>query len=150
MINQFSIYSIVFILFCIASVSGCDSSEDELALRSNIAAMRKAITSHQPEQLMQHIDPSYKSPSHPNFKSLNTFVNFHLNNNRVIHLYLADIEIEFDGDIAKIIFYSGVAGGPEQIPKRGKLFKVGTHWLKTNGQWKVTQAKWRPALIIKQ
>lgn len=136
--------------FGLSLLSGCGASEDELALRSNITAMREAITSHKPELLMQYIDPSYKSPSHPDFNTLNNFVNSHLSNNRVIHLYLADIEIDIDDNIAKIIFYSGIAGGADQIPERGRLFKVGTHWLKTDGQWKVTQAKWRPALIMKQ
>ena len=140
----------MLMFFTLGLISGCDTSEDELALRSNITSMREAITSHKPEQLMQHIDPAYKSPIHRNFKTLDTFVNYHLNNNRVIHLYLADIEIDIDGDTAKVIFYSGVAGGPNQIPERGRLFKVGTRWLKTDGQWKVTQAKWRPALIQKK
>ena len=140
----------ILIFFSLSFISGCDTSADELALRSNITSMREAITSHKPEQLIQHIDSTYKSPAHKNFKALDTFVNYHLNNNRIIHLYLADIEIDIDGDKAKIIFYSGVAGGANQIPERGRLFKVGTRWLKTDGQWKVTQAKWRPALIPKK
>ncbi len=149
-INKLILKTFLITALSLTSLSGCDTSEDELALRENITSMRKAITSHKPEQLMQHIDSSYKSPAHLNFKALNTFVNYHLSNNRVIHLYLADIEIDIDGDSAKVIFYSGVAGGPNQIPERGRLFKVGTRWLKTDGQWKVTQAKWRPALIPKK
>ena len=149
MINKPTSYLLISILFGVL-LSGCSSPEDELALRSNIASIREAITSHKPEQLMQHIDPSYKSPVHNNIDALSRFVNLHLSRNRVIHLYLADINIDIDGDTAKIIFFSGVAGGPDQIPERGRLFKVGTRWLKTDGQWRITQAKWRPALIPKK
>jgi len=147
MINKTPLYFLISLLLFALFVSGCSSPEDELALRSNITSVREAITSHQPNQLMQHIDPSYKSPVHKNIEALNDFVNYHLKQNRVIHLYLADINIEIDDNTAKIIFYSGIAGGPDQIPERGRLFKVGTRWLKTDGQWKITQAKWRPALL---
>ena len=150
MINKPTSYLLLPLLFITLFLSSCGSPEDELALRSNITSIRKAITSHQPEQLMQHIDPSYKSPLHNNIKALNQFVDFHLSRKRVIHLYLADINIEIDGDTAKIIFYSGIADGPDKIPERGRLFKVGTRWLKTDGQWRITQAKWRPALLKKQ
>ena len=149
MITKRSLYILLFIFPGMLVIAGCDSSNDELAIRNNITSMRNAITSHKPEQLMQFIDVNYKSPAHANANALNDFVNFHLNNNRVIHLYLADVDVDLNGDSAKVVFYSGVAGGPDQIPARGRLFKVGTHWLKTNGQWKVTQAKWRPALIAK-
>ncbi len=144
---QFNFLLLLTLFSSTILLSGCDRTEDELALRSNILAMREAITEHHPEQLMKYIDNTYKSPVHPNKQSLNAFAKRHLNNNRVIHLYLADIEIEIDDYKAKITFYSGVAGGPDQIPERGRLFKVGTHWLKKDGQWKVTQAKWRPALL---
>lgn len=150
MINKFSSCFLISILFSTLLLSGCGSSEDERVLRNNISSIREAITSHKPEQLMQHIDQAYKSSLHNNIKVLGDFVNLHLSRNRVIHLYLADIDIDIEGDTAKIIFFSGVAGGPDQIPERGRLFKVGTHWLKTDGQWKITQAKWRPALLQKK
>lgn len=150
MTNKITLRLMLPLLASLVFLSACSSSEDELALRNNIAAMQDAITSHQPDMLMQHIDPSYKSPMHRDINALNNFVKTHLGYNRVIYLYLADIEIDIDNDTAKIIFNSGVAGGPDQIPERGRLFKVGTHWLKTNGQWKVTQAKWRPVLWQKK
>jgi len=150
MINKIALRLVLAILASVVFLSACSSSEDELALRSNISAMQDAITSRQPDMLMQHIDPNYKSPLHRDINALNNFVKDHLSYNRVIYLYLADIEIDLDNDRAKIIFNSGIAGGPDQIPERGKLFKVGTHWLKIDGQWKVTQAKWRPVLWQKQ
>jgi len=128
-------------------LSACGSSEDEMALRSNLRDMRQAISSNKADVLMKFVDESYKSPAHPNINALRNFVNSHLSRNRVIHIYLADINVEIDGDTATIVFFSGTADGPDKVPERGRLFKVGTRWLKTNGQWLLTQAKWRPALI---
>ena len=141
--------SFLLLVVVLASLTACGSSEDEMALRDNIREMREAITSHQADVFMKQIDANYKSPLHRDKNTLGDFIDYYLTGNRVIHIYLADINIEIDDASAKITFYSGVAGGPDQIPERGRLFKVGTHWLKTSGQWKLTQAKWRPALIPK-
>ena len=147
------ILHIVFLLsVCItfASLSGCGASDDELILRNNIEQMRNAVSQHQADKFMGFVADTYKSPFHRDKQTLQNFVNHHLNQNRVIYIYIADINVEIDNDSAKIIFYSGITGGPEQIPERGQLYKVGMRWSKVNGQWLLTQAKWRPALMLKK
>ncbi|MCK4743264.1 MAG: hypothetical protein KAT25_05550 [Sulfuriflexus sp.] len=134
----------------LTSLSGCGTSDDELILRSNIEQMRNAVSQHQPDKFMAFVAGTYKSPFHRDKRTLEKFVNYHLKQNRVIYIYIADIDVEIDDDNAKIIFYSGITGGPEQIPERGQLYKVGMRWSKTNGQWLLTQAKWRPALVLKK
>jgi len=140
----------LFISTLLTGMTACGPSDDELMLRANIQSMRQAITEHKSNTFMKYIHKDYKSPIHNDINALRDFVNYHLRSHRVIYVYMADIEIEIKDNTAKIIFYSGTAGGPEQIPERGRLFKVGTRWLKENGQWKVTQAKWRPALVLRK
>ena len=144
---------IIFLLsacFAFASLSGCGASDDELILRNNIEQMRNAVSQHKADKFMGFIADTYKSPFHRDKKTLQDFVNYHLKQNRVIYIYIADIDVEIDDDSAKIVFYSGITGGPEQIPERGQLYKVGMRWSKANGQWLLTQAKWRPALVLKK
>ena len=147
---------IAYIIFLLStstvfiSLSGCGASDDELILRNNIEQMRNAVSQHQADKFMGFIAGTYKSPFHRDKKTLQDFVNYHLNQNRVIYIYIADIDVEIDNDSAKIVFYSGITGGPEQIPERGQLYKVGMRWSKANGQWLLTQAKWRPALVLKK
>jgi len=144
---------LIFLLsICIAfaNLSGCGVSDDELMLRSNIQQMRNAVSQHQADKFIAFVADTYKSPFHRDKQTLQDFVNYHLNQNRVIYIYITDINVEIDNDDAKIIFYSGITGGPEKIPERGQLYKVGMRWSKVNGQWLLTQAKWRPALVLKK
>jgi len=148
-----NISHIIFLLsVCIAFVnlSGCGVSDDEIILRSNIEQMRNAVSQHQADKFMGFVADTYKSPFHLDKQTLQDFVNYHLSQNRVIYIYMTDINVEIDNDNAKIIFYSGITGGPEQIPERGQLYKVGMRWSKVDGQWLLTQAKWRPALVLKK
>lgn len=131
-------------------LGACGATDDELIIRSNIETMRESISQHQGEAFMRFIHENYKSPFHRNKTVLRKFLKHHLNRNRVIYIYIADIDVEINDDTAKVTFYSGTTGGVDQIPERGRLYKVGMHWLKTNGQWQVTQAKWRPALVLKK
>lgn len=138
------------LLVIFTSLSGCGDSNDKILLRNNVEQMREAVSSHQAEKFMGFIAENYKSPFHRNKETLQKFVSYHLSNNRIIYIHLTDIDIEIDDDTAKIVFYSGITGGPDQIPERGQLYKVGMHWSKTNEQWLLTQAKWRPALVLKK
>ena len=148
--NFILIILLPLVLVVLTSISGCGVSDDELILENNIEQMRNAVSQHQANQLMGFISDDYRSPLHRNKDTLQKFVDYHLNTNRVIYIYVADIDIEIDDNLAKITFYSGITGGPDQIPERGQLYKVGMHWLKTNGQWELTQAKWRPALVLRK
>ena len=136
------------VVIALTMLTACGVSEEELILRDNIKQMRNAVSQHQADIFMSFVDKNYKSPFHRDKKALQKFVEYHLDNNRVIYTYIADIEIEIDDNIAKVIFYSGTTGGADQIPERGQLYKVGMHWLKADGQWLLTQAKWRPALVL--
>jgi len=136
------------IIIALSMLTACDVSDDEFVLRDNIEQMRNAVSEHQADIFMSFVDDSYKAPFHRDKNTLQRFVEHHLNHNRVIHIYIADIEIEIDGNLAKIVFYSGTTGSANQVPERGQLYKVGMHWLKTDGQWLLTQAKWRPALVL--
>ena len=141
---------LVLVVTTLTMFSACSQSDDELIIRSNIEQMREAISQHEGGTFMSFIDENYKSPFHRDKKTLREFVKHHLNNNRIIYVYIADIDVEINDEKAKVTFYSGITGGADQIPQRGQLYKVGMHWLKSNGQWSVTQSKWRPALILKK
>ena len=145
--------SIIFpsiLVLALSILSGCGISDDELTIRNNIEQMREAIRQHEGEKFMSFIDETYKSPFHRDKKSVRKFVKYHLNRNRVIYIYIADINVEINNNIAKVTFYSGITGGADQVPERGRLYKVGMHWLKTNNHWRVTQTKWRPAIVLKK
>lgn len=136
---------LVFILLG-SLLTGCSDSADEKNILGNIQAMRKAIQNHDKDSFMKHVAPRYRGQSHGNRPVLERFVIEQLRRNKNIYIYMADTSIEIKDSIARVVFYAGTAGGPDQVPERGQLFKVQTSWKEFNGYWQLTHAKWRPAL----
>lgn len=130
-------------------LSGCNDSADIEKIRNNVQVMRQAIQDHDRHAFMKHIAPRYRGQDHGNRPSLENFLIKQLNKNKNIYIYLADIDIEIKDNIAKVILFAGTAGGPDQIPERGQLYKVQTTWRQYSGHWQVTNARWRPALTSK-
>jgi len=145
-----TIRALLFVIVLLGShlLAGCDASPDEVAIRETIKTMRGAIENHDANLLMQAIADDYSGTYRQDRKRLNDFVARHLERNRVIHLYLADIELEIEGEIAKVRFYSGIAGGPGQVPERGQLYVVETDWVKRENTWLLQRARWRPKLFV--
>jgi len=143
-------FTVIFpvIIIALSILTACGVSEDELIIRDNIKQMRNAVSEHQADTFMNFVSSNYSSPFHRDKETLQKFVEYHLSTNRVIHTYIGDIDVEIEDNLAKVILYSGTTGGANQVPERGQLYKVGMHWLKTDGQWLLTQAKWRPALVL--
>jgi len=125
----------------------CGDSEDKKTISSNIQNMREAIQNHNKNDFMKYVAPRYSGQSHGNRASLERFVINQLKSNKNIYIYIADTSIEISDGIANVVFYAGTAGGPDQVPERGQLFKVQTTWRAYGGHWQLTNARWRPALI---
>ena len=138
----------LFLIFLSLHLSGCAQSVDEKKITNNINEMRAAIQNHDRNVFMKHVAPRYRGQRHGNRAGLERFVIQQLNQNKFIYIHLADISIEISSGIARVIFYAGTAGGPNQIPEHGKLFKVTTNWKEFEGYWQLTNAKWRPALTL--
>ena len=134
-----------FVLLGLA-LAGCGESADEKNIHSNMQAMRKAIQNHNKDGFMKHVAPGYRGQYHGSRPVLERFVIEQLGNNKKIYIYMADTSIEINNGVARVIFYAGTAGGPDQVPERGQLFKVQTRWKQFSGDWQLTNARWRPAL----
>jgi len=145
-ISRTLLFAITILGSCL--LTGCEASPDEIAIHENIKTMREAIENHDAELFMQGIANDYAGMYRQDRKRLKDFLVRHLDRNRVIHLYLADIELEIEGRLAKARFYSGIAGGPEQVPERGQLYVVETDWVKQEETWRMQRARWRPKLFI--
>ena len=142
--NLFAGLLVIMFSFLLTS---CSDSEDKNTISNNIQSMREAIQNHDIHAFMKHVGSRYRGQSHGNRQSMERFVIQKLKANKKIYIYIADTDIEITDNIAKVIFYAGTAGGPDQIPERGQLFKVQTTWRENKGHWQLTNAKWRPALI---
>jgi len=133
---------------CCGVLTACESSADELAIQASIESMQNAIEQHDVELFMENIAGDFSGQFRQDKKRLRNFVQRHLDNNRVIHVYLANQEIEIEGDYAKVRFNSGLMGGPAQVPERGQLYIVETDWVRLKGNWKMQRAQWRPKLFV--
>lgn len=141
-----NIFTGLFLLFIGLLQSGCSDSASENAIRNNIQSMREAIQAHDKNEFMKFISPRYRGQDHGNRPVLERFVIEQLRDNKNIYIYMADISVEIKDGIASATFYAGTAGGPDQVPERGQLYKVVTNWKQYEGHWQVSHAKWRPAL----
>lgn len=141
-----NILSVLIFLFMGFTLAGCSDSADEKIILSNIQTMREAIQAHDKNEFMKYIAPRYRGQDHGNRPGLERFVIEQLKNNKNIYIYMADTSIEIKDGIARVTFYAGTAGGPDQVPERGQLYKVETNWKQFSDQWQIIHAKWRPAL----
>jgi hypothetical protein len=138
----------LFLVLLGISLSGCGDSADEEAIRSNMQAMREALQNHDKDRFMKHVAASFRGQYLANRPALEQFVIQQLGNNEKIYIYLADTSIDIQDGIARVNFYAGTAGGPDQVPERGQLYKVWTSWEQFSGYWQLTNARWRPALTV--
>jgi len=136
----------LFLVLLGLSLAGCSDSADEKSIRSNMQAMREAIQNHNKDSFMTHVAPDYSGQYHRSRPVLERFVIEQLSYHEKIYIYMADTSIEVNDGVARVIFYAGTAGGPDQVPDHGQLFKVQTKWKKFSGDWQLTHARWRPAL----
>lgn len=138
----------LFVVLLGISLAGCGDSADEKTIRNNMQAMREALQDHDKDRFMKHVAASYRGQYHGNHPALERFVSQQLENYEKIYIYMADTSIDIKDGTARVIFYAGTAGGPDQVPERGQLYKVQTNWKQFGGHWQLITARWRPALTV--
>ena len=143
-----NIFAVMVFILSGLLLSGCADSVEEKKIRDIMQTMRQAIQEHDKNSFMKYISPRYHGQDHGNRPVLERFLIQQLKKNKNIYIYIADTNIEVKGDIAKVIFYAGTAGGPDQMPERGQLYRVQTSWGRTSNHWRVINARWRPALSL--
>ena len=131
----------------LALLAGCAKAPAEQRLRERIAGMQDAIAAREVADFMQGVAPDFIGSGGTDRAALHNLVRLQVIRNASIGATLGPIEVEMQGERAKVEFdvvLTGGAGG--LLPERAQAYAIESGWREEGGEWVVFAAEWEPKL----
>ena len=118
--------------------------EKQLAL--TLERMEQAADNKQLTELMAYFHASFLGRKNMRKQELQSRVYFHFRTNPKVRVYLSNIVIKVEGADAEVSCHLLVTGSQQQIPDRGRLYRISSSWKKFADKWLVVAADWEDQL----
>lgn len=121
---------------------GCGRPADEQALRDTIAAMQAAAEQRSISGVMDHVTEDFGGSHGLDHAGLRRLLQVQFLGNQRIGVTLGPIDVEMQGDRAKVTFSVLLTGSSRYIPERGRAHEVVSGWRIVDGEWRIFFAEW--------
>ena len=131
----------------LALLAGCAKAPAEQRLRERIAGMQEAIAAREVSTFMEGVAEDFIGRDGTDRAALHNLVRLQVMRNASIGATIGPIEVEMQGDRAKVEFdvvLTGGAGG--LLPERAQAYAIESGWREDGGEWVVFAAEWEPKL----
>jgi hypothetical protein len=131
----------------LALLAACSKPPAEQRLRERIAAMQEAIVQRQASEFMAGVADDFIGNGGIDRAALHNLVRLQVVRNASIGATLGPIDVEMQGERAKVGFdvvLTGGAGG--LLPERAQAYAIESGWREQDGEWVVFAADWEPRL----
>ena len=131
----------------LALLAGCAKAPAEQRLRERIAAMQDAIAAREVSGFMEGVAGDFIGSGGIDRAALHNLVRLQVMRNASVGATLGPIEVEMQGDRAKVEFDVVLTGGSGGLlPERAQAYAIESGWREDDGEWVVFAAEWEPKL----
>ena len=126
----------------IVLLAACGRPADEQALRDTISAMQAAAEERSISGVMDHVTEDFGGSHGLDQAGLRRLLQAQFLGNQQVGVTLGPIEVEMQGERAKVSFSVLLTGGGRYIPERGRAHEVVSGWRVEDGEWRIFFAEW--------
>ena len=130
-----------FVLAC----AGCSRTPPEEALRASIAEMEAAAEARDADALAEHLATDFVGPGGMDRDRFRRTAALLWLRSREIGVALGPLEVEVNGEHARVRFTAATRGGAGLLPDSANLYQVETGWRLEDGDWRLISADWDAA-----
>ena len=131
----------------LALLAACSKPPAEERLRARIGAMQEAIAQRKVADFMEGVAPDFIGSGNVDRAALHNLVRLQVMRNAAIGATLGPIEVELQGERAKVSFDVVLTGGSGGLlPERAQAYAIESGWREDGGEWVVFTAEWEPKL----
>ncbi|HEX5755951.1 MAG TPA: nuclear transport factor 2 family protein [Arenimonas sp.] len=124
------------------ALSACSREPPEQRLRASIAAMQAAAESRSGDGVLEHVADDFIGPRGMDRDGLRRYVAVAMLGNQRVGVTLGPLEVEMQGERARVRFTAAATGGQSWLPERGRVYQVDTGWRMAGGEWRLVSAEW--------
>ncbi len=123
-------------------LGACGRPADEQALRDTIAAMQTAAEERSLSGVMDHVADDFGGSHGLDHAGLRRLLQAQFLGNQKVGVTLGPIDVEMQGERAKVSFSVLLTGSSRYIPERGRAHEVVSGWRVVDGEWEIFFAEW--------
>ncbi len=126
---------------------GCSEPvDDEQQIRDLVAQMVKGVETKELSQTLAPVHEDFLGNKHMRRANLRGVILVHNRRHKNLHVFVNDLNVTLDGDMAQVTCNVALAGRDKILPERGRILKVESRWQKLDGEWFVMEANWKDPL----
>ena len=131
----------------LALVAGCARPAPEEALRTAVAGVQQSIEERDAGALRRHLAEDFIGPNGMDRDQARRTAALYMMQHQSVGLTIGPMDIDLQEPHATVRFSAALTGGSGRLlPDRANLYQVETGWRMEGGDWKITSARWTPAL----
>lgn len=131
----------------LALVMGCARPAPEEALRTAVAGVQQSIEERDAGALRRHLAEDFIGPNGMDRDQARRTAALYMMQHQSVGLTMGPMDVELQEPHATVRFRAALTGGSGRLlPDRANLYQVETGWRMEGGDWKITSARWTPAL----
>lgn len=137
--------------FAIASVlvllAACSRTEPEEALRAALSEVQESIEGRDAATLRRYLSEDFIGPGGMDRDQARRTAALYMMQHQSVGLSFGPLDIDMQEPHATARFRAALTGGSGRLlPDSGNFYQVETGWRMEGGEWRITSARWTPAL----
>lgn len=140
--------TLLFCLCWLVALSACTREDDESLIRKQLAGLETAIQEKRSRAIPDYL---WKDFSDQDGRSVHEYrrlaVGYFLRYKKV-YLLKQKLNLEVDGDNARMELIASFAGGKDWKPERAETYAAQIDWQKREGQWRMVHMVWHRLVFL--
>ncbi len=127
--------------------AGCSRPAPEEALRNAVAGVQASIEERDAGALRRYLAEDFIGPNGMDRDQARRTAALYMMQHQAVGLTMGPLDVELQEPHATVRFRAALTGGSGRLlPDRANFYQVETGWRMEGGDWKITSARWTPAM----
>ncbi len=139
-----TLYIVLISSLSLFFLNSCSEDNAEKALKQALAELVSAVENKQHRSVTQKLSSDFRGNKRLNQQTMSALVFRYYLRHKFINIYthINTIKITQDKNEADMLFHAVLTGTKSTLPEHMRAFKIQSHWLKVDNEWKIKEANW--------
>lgn len=131
----------------LALLAGCSPPAPEEALRAAMSGVQESIEQRDAGALRRYLADDFIGPHGMDRDQARRTAALYMMRHQSVGVTMGPLDVEMQDPHATVRFRAALTGGSGGLlPDRANFYQVETGWRMEGGEWRITSARWTPAL----
>ncbi|VAW96349.1 hypothetical protein MNBD_GAMMA23-1748 [hydrothermal vent metagenome] len=142
--KKHTLYIVLISSLSLFFLNSCSEDNAEKALKLALAELVSAVENKQYRSVTQKLTTHFRGNKRLNQQTMSALVFRYTLRHKFVKIYTVvnTIEVAKDKKEANMLFHTLLTGTKSTLPEHMRAFRVQSHWLKADNEWKIKEANW--------